>query len=86
MQTELNFYHARTIEVTLLNLSPLATYLDKGIPDIQALLHTERRGDTFTTSDQGSCGQTHHHILGLHLVNKNKQHQRNGGNKNTKKW
>lgn len=31
-------------------------YLYKGVPDIQALFHTERRGDTFTPCDQGSCG------------------------------
>lgn len=42
-------------------------YLDKGIPDIQALFHTERRDDTFPTCDQGSGGQTHHHVLRIDL-------------------
>lgn len=42
-------------------------HLDEGVSHVQALIHAERRGDAFPASDQGARGQTHHHVLRVHL-------------------
>lgn len=42
-------------------------HLDKSVPDVQALSHTERRHHTFATSDQSPHCQTQHHVFRFHL-------------------
>lgn len=53
--------------------------LHKRVPDIQALFNAERRGDTFTSRDEGSCCKTHHHVLRLHLQYKKSKIRKSAG-------